>query len=156
MKNIFLFILSLSFLLLSCKDEYSICNPVKEVKFIGGFYQRVASSDVPTPAPSLSISLLNSTSLIYNNQANVIEFSFPLNELTDTSRYVVSLGNNQPKDTLIIVYNSQKSTTDGNACGIVVFHNIAQLYSTTNTIDSIKIIQPLVNTNAVQNAKIYF
>jgi Family of unknown function (DUF6452) len=155
-NNIFIIILSIVFFTSSCKDDYSICNPVKDVRFIGGFYQRTGGADVPYPAPSFSLSLLNNTSLIYNNQPNIIEFGMPLNELVTTSQYVLSLGNNLQKDTLTIVYSSQKSTTDGNACGIIVYHNISQLYSTTNTIDSVKLIQPLVNTNPVQNAKIYF
>jgi Family of unknown function (DUF6452) len=155
-SNIFIVFISLSFLITSCKDDYSICNPVKDIKFIGGFYQRTGGVDVPYPSQSFSLSLLNSTNLIYNNQPNTIEFGMPLNELATTSQYVLSLGNNLPKDTLTIVYSSQKSTTDGNACGIIVYHNISQLYSTTNTIDSVKLIQPLVNTNPVQNAKIYF
>jgi Family of unknown function (DUF6452) len=155
-STIFIAIISLSFLIPSCKDDYSICNPVKDIKFIGGFYQRIAGADVPTPAPNFSLSLLNNTSFIYTNQPNTLEFGMPLNELVNTSQYVLSLGNGQTKDTLTIVYSSQKSTTDGNACGIVVYHNISQLYSTTNTIDSIKLTQPQVNTNPIQNAKIYF
>jgi hypothetical protein len=158
MKNstIFIAIISLSFLIASCKDDYSICNPVKDVKFIGGFYQRIGGADVPSPAPNFSLSLLNNTSFIYTNQPNTIEFGMPLNELSDTSRYVLSLINGQPKDTLTIVYSSQKSTSDGNACGIVVVHTISGLYSTRNTVDSVKLMQPLVNTNPMQNAKIYF
>ena len=155
-SNIFIAFIFFYFLIASCKDDYSICNPVRDVKFIGGFYQRVGGADVPTAAPSLTISLLNNSTLIYSNQANTLQFGVSLNELADTSRFVVSLGNNLPKDTLSIVYSSQKNTTDGNACGIVVYHNVSQVYSTLNTIDSIKLIQPLVNTNAVQNAKIYF
>jgi Family of unknown function (DUF6452) len=155
-NNIFIIILSIVFFTSSCKDDYSICNPVKDVKFIGGFYQRIGGADVPYPAPSFSLSLLNSNNLIYNNQANTIEFGMPLDELASTSKYVLSMGNGLQKDTLTIVYSSQKSTTDGNACGIIVYHNISQLYSTTNTIDSVKLTQPLVNTNPVQNAKIYF
>jgi Family of unknown function (DUF6452) len=155
-SNIFIGIISLSFLIASCKDDYSICNPVKDVKFIGGFYKRIGGSDVPSPVPSFSLSLLNNTSFIYNNQPNTIDFGMSLNELADTSRYVLSFGNSYPKDTLTIVYASQRSITDGNACGIVVFHNIFQTYSTTNTIDSIKLIQTSVNTNPLQNAKIYF
>lgn len=155
-SNILIAIVSLSFLIASCKDDYSICNPVKDVKFIGGFYQRTGGADVPYPAPSFTLTLLNNTSLIYNNQPNTIEFGMPLNELTSTSQYVLSLGNNLPKDTLTIIYSSQKSTSDGNACGIIVYNTISQLYSTTNTIDSVKLLQPLVNTNPVQNAKIYF
>jgi Family of unknown function (DUF6452) len=155
-SNILIVILSLSFIIISCKDDYSICNPVKDVKFIGGFYQRTGGLDVPFAAPSFTLSLLNNTSLIYNNQPNTIEFGIRLNELASTSQYVLSLGNALPKDTLTIVYSSQSSTTDGNACGITVYHNISQLYSTTNTIDSVKLVQPLVNANPVQNAKIYF
>ncbi len=155
-SNIFIGIISLSFFLTSCKDDYSICNPVKDVKFIGGFYQISGGVDVPNPAPSFSLSLLNNTTLIYNNQPNTIEFGMPLDELASTSKYVLSIGNGLPKDTLTIVYSSQKSTTDGNACGIVVYHNVSQVFSTTNTIDSVKLIQSLVNTSKVQNAKIYF
>jgi hypothetical protein len=155
-SNIFIGIISLSLLIISCKDDYSICNPVKDIRFIGAFYQRIGGIDVPTPAPSFSVSLLNSASLIYNNQPNTLEFAVPLNEFADTSRFVLSLGNGQPKDTLTVVYSSQKNTTDGNACGIIVVHTISGLYSTRNTIDSVKLIQPLVNTNPVQNAKIYF
>jgi hypothetical protein len=155
-SNIFIALITLSFLIPSCKDDYSICNPVRDIRFIGGFYKRAGGSDVPTPAPSLSISLLNNTNLIYNNQPNTIEFAVPLNELADTSRFVLSLGNSQPKDTLTVVYSSQKSTTDGNACGIVVVHAVSELFSTTNTIDSVKLIQPLVNTSPMQHAKIYF
>ncbi len=154
--NAFIGIITLTLFITSCKDDYSICNPVRDVKFTGGFYKRVAATDVPSPAPNFSLSLINNISLVYNNQPNVIEFGVPLNELADTSKYVLSLDNGQPKDTLTIVYSSQRSTTDGNACGIVTYHNISQVYSTTNTIDSIKLIQPLVNTSQVQNAKIYF
>ena len=155
-SHVFIGIVSLSFFIASCKDDYSICNPVKDVKFIGGFYLRSGGVDVPNPASGFSLSLLNSNSLIYNNQPNTIEFGMPLDELTTISKYVLSMGSSLPKDTLTIIYSSQKSTTDGNACGIIVYHNISQLLSTTNTIDSVKLIQPLVNTNAVQNAKIYF
>ena len=155
-SNIFIAFIFFCFLIASCKDDYSICNPVRDVKFIGGFYQRVGGADVPTAAPSLSVSLLNNSTPIFNNQPNTLQLAVFLNELADTSHYVVTLGNNLPKDTLSIVYSSQKNTTDGNACGIVVYHNISQVYSTLHTIDSIKLIQPLVNTNPVQNAKIYF
>jgi Family of unknown function (DUF6452) len=155
-RRIFIAILSVIFLLESCRDDYSICNPTKDVRFIGGFYQRISGVDVPTPVPSLSLSLLNSSDLIYNNQPNLLEFALPLNQLADSSKYVLSLGNSQPIDTMTIVYYSQSGPADANACGLFFVHTISKIYSTKNTIDSIKIIQPAVNTNALQNAKIYF
>jgi hypothetical protein len=155
-RHFFIAILSIVFLVASCRDDYSICNPTKDVRFIGGFYQRVSGVDVPTPAPSLTVFLLNSTDIIYNNQPNLLEFALPLNQLADSLKYVLSLGNNQPIDTMTIVYSSQSGPADANACGLFFVHTISKIYSTKNTIDSIKIIQPAVNTSSVQNAKIYF
>lgn len=155
-RNFFIAILSIIFLVGSCRDDYSICNPTKDVRFVGGFYQRVSGVDLPTPVPSFSLSLLNSTDLIYNSQPNLLEFALPLNQSFDSAKYVLSLGNNQPLDTMTIIYTSQNGPAEANACGLFFVHTISKIYSTKNTIDSVKIIQPLVNSSSVQNAKIYF
>jgi hypothetical protein len=158
MKNSFIIIVFLVFCknLVSCKDEYTICNPVKEVKFIAGFYQKVAGADVATQPPSLNVLMLNNTTPLYNNQNNLIEFGVTLNPLTDTARYSIGLATNLPKDTITIVYLSQNSRGEIGDCGNVNIHSITKIYTTTNTIDSITTIQPLVNTRPQQNAKIYF
>ncbi len=152
----FIAILSAVFLITSCRDDYSICNPTKDVRFIGGFYQRISGVDVPIQAPSLSIILLNAANPIYSNEPNLLEFSLPLNQQVDSAKYVLSLGNNQPLDTMTIVYSSQNAPADANACGLYFVHTISKIYTTKNTIDSVKLIQPLINTSAMQNAKIYF
>ncbi len=155
-RHIFIAIIAVVFLVASCRDDYSICNPTKDVRFVGGFYQRVSGVDVPTPVPSFSLFLLNSTDLIYSSQPNLLEFALPLNQLADSAKYVLSLGNNQPIDTMTIVYSSQNGPADANACGLFFVHTISKIYSTKNTIDSVKIMQPLVNTSTIQNVKIYF
>lgn len=141
--------------LYSCKDEYTICNQSKEVNFTAGFYQRAGNADVSAPAPSLTIFLLNGTGAIYSQQQNVPSFGIPLNPSVDSSRYVITVANNLQSDTLTIVYTSQSSSLSAE-CGSIILNNITRLYSTTHTIDSVKITSAAINTAAVQNAKIYY
>ncbi len=157
MKNYLLTILFffLFFCLTSCRDEYSICNLGKDVKFFAGFYQKIAGNEVTATAPNLTIALLNTSNPIYNNEANVTVFSLPLNGTVDSAKYVITIANNLPKDTLTIVYTSQSNIISAE-CGSAIYNNVTKLYSTYNTIDSVKIILPAVNTSLLQNAKIYF
>jgi hypothetical protein len=141
--------------LYSCKDEYTLCNLTKEVNFTAGFYQRVGATDISTPAPSLTIFLLNGTSPIYSQQQNAASFALPLNPAADSSRYVIAVANGAPPDTLTIVYTSQSSLLSAE-CGSVTVNNITRLYSTTHTIDSVKITASSINTTPMQNAKIYY
>ena len=141
--------------LYSCKDEYTLCNLPKEVNFTAGFYQRVGTTDVSAPAPSLTIFLLNGTNPIYSQQQNAASFGIPLNPAVDSSRYVITVVNGAQSDTLTIVYTSQSSTLSAE-CGSVILNNITRLYSTAHTIDSVKITSSAVNTTPLQNAKIYY
>ena len=141
--------------LYSCKDEYTLCNLPKEVNFTAGFYKRVGTADVSSPAPSLTLFLLNGTSPIYSQQQNAASFGIPLNPAVDSSRYVITLANGAQSDTLTIVYTSQSSTLSAE-CGSVILNNITRLYSTAHTIDSVKITSSAVNTTPLQNAKISY
>lgn len=143
-----------AFTFFSCKDEYSICTLSKSVNFIGGFYQRTGGVDVAVQAPSLSVGLLNGPNLV-SQQQNASVTVIPLNPTIDSARFLISVANNLQSDTLTVIYSSQTVILSAE-CGDVITHNIARFYSTTHTIDSVKLISPAVNTNPVQNAKIYF
>lgn len=146
---LFLFILS------SCKDEYTICTLAKEVNFTSAFYRHVGANDVAVSAPVLSVFALNAPTSIYNRQANASSFLLPLNPAADSARYVIIVDDNTTSDTLTVVYTSQ-STILSPECGSVITNNISRLYSTTHTIDSVKIISNAVSTTSMQNARIYF
>jgi Family of unknown function (DUF6452) len=148
-------LLFISIICNSCKDDYNICGEPKEVKFIAGFYQRIGNSDVPIQAPNLTIRLSSTSIPVYNNQINVSSFGFPLILNGDTSKYIINLGNNYPQDTLTIIYTTQGANTLPE-CGVLFFHTITKLTSTTNSIDSVFITNPSLNTSLAQNAKIYF
>jgi Family of unknown function (DUF6452) len=139
----------------SCRDEYNICNLNKDVNLIGGFYQNIGGNEITAVAPNLTITTLNGTSSIYSSQPNISIFSFPLNASVDSAKYVFTIANNLPKDTLTIVYSS-KSEVISAECGSAVYNTITKLTSTKNTIDSVKIVSANVNTLLLQNIKIYY
>ena len=154
-KKLFLILIVGASFLTACKDEYTICNLSKDVRFIASFYQRNNGADVLTPAPNLNITLLPNNTSLYTQQANVATFSFPLNPLVDSAKYSFKLANNLQADTVTIVYTSTGANLSLE-CGAVTYHNITKITSTLNTIDSIKITNAVLNTNLLQNAKFYF
>ncbi|MEJ7609764.1 MAG: DUF6452 family protein [Ferruginibacter sp.] len=145
----------ISLFLVTCKDEYTICNLSRNVNFNAGFYQRLSGADVSVVVPGLTVYLLNnSSSPIFNNQQNARSFSLPLEPFKDSSRYVISITSGQP-DTLTIVYNTVSATLS-EACGSVFHNNLIKVYSTANTLDSARIVNPAVTSAGLENARIYF
>lgn len=150
-----LFLSAIILFLNSCKDEYTLCSTSKTVSFIGGFYQKISGSDVSARVPNLNIYLLNTgSSAIYSNQQNAHTFSLPLNPQADSSRYVISISAAQ-SDTLTIVYSTQ-SISLSPECGSVFNNNITKVYTTAHSLDSAVLINAVINTNPLENAKIFF
>jgi flagellar basal body P-ring protein FlgI len=154
-----LFYITFSFFLIvflfSCKDDYTICNEEKNVRLSINFYQRIGNIEVAATAPDLKVFNYRTNVVVYNNQPNLSMFSLALDEAKDTTQFTLSLANNLPLDTLTFIYSSQPKVISQD-CGIIYTHSIIKAYTTTNSLDSIKIINPLVNTSLVQNAKLYF
>lgn len=142
-------------LLTACQDQYDICDKPKTVTFNAGFYEVTGGTETPVYADTLSISILNSSSGIYNQVAHVSKFSFPLNPVLDSNRYYIKMANSWPGDTLTVVYSSQ-SMNISPECGNVDVQTISRVYSTLHKIDSVKLINSSVNTNPAENLKIYF
>ncbi len=155
MKCFFLFLIVI-FSIGGCKDEYNICNEPKDVRFISNFYQKIGAVEQLSSAPNLNVSSIPGNASVYLNQTNVNSFSIPLNIGVDSAKYIISLSSTLPQDTLTIVYTTQGGQNISPNCPPLFFHNITKLYSTTNTIDSVNIINPVLNTSLSQNAKIYF
>ncbi len=153
-KLILIFIVGINFFT-SCKDEYTLCDLSKDVRFIASFNQRINGTDVLMAAPNLSITQLSNNSALYTQQVNVSTFSFPLSPVADSAKYSFKLANNLQADTVTIIYTST-GTNLSLECGPVTYHNISKIKTTTNTLDSVKITNPVLNTDLLQNAKFYF
>jgi hypothetical protein len=151
--SLFLVVIIMSFL--SCRDDYSICNQGKEVRFKADFFEAPTGVDIPKNASSLSVLLLNSSTAIYSNQPNVNNFFLSLNPQIIAAKYVINVGNNFQADTITINYTTQ-STIISAECGNANFNSISTIQTTLHTIDSVKISNGLVTNSPMQNAKIYF
>jgi Family of unknown function (DUF6452) len=151
-----IFVVFLSVCFLGCKDEYSICEEPKDVRFIASIYQKSGNTDILTSVPSLNLYSIQGATSIYASQPNISSFNIPLSVSLDSAKYLISFSNSLPVDTLTIVYTSEGKINLSPNCPPIFIHNITKAYSTFNTIDSIKIINQAVNASLSQNAKIYF
>ncbi len=141
----------------SCKDEYTFCETPTAVSFNNQFFKPAmgATPETPTLAPNLNIKLISSGTSIYSNQPNIIGFVLNLSPASDTARYQISIDNVQPKDTLTIVYNSTKVNLSA-VCGDVFYKRILSYKTTTHTIDSVRLTNPIVTNIEVENARVFF
>ena len=149
-----LLFLVLSIAMVTCKDDYNICDQSKNVFFKAGFYNASTGVDSVHTAPSFSFAVLGNN-YIYKQQSNISTFVFSLNSAVDSASYFISLSNTLPADTLTLVYTTQ-SMLISPECGSVFINTITRVYSTSHTIDSVKISNPAVNLASNENVKIYF
>ncbi len=139
----------------SCTDQYTICNQSKFANLNASFYKITTGGEVDNTPASLTLSVLNSSSFIYNQQPNVPLISTGLNPLADSVSYYIKLSVAMPADTVKIVYsNSIKNLSL--ECGEINVYDIIRINTTANTIDSIKIVNPAVRNDYQKNLKIYY
>ncbi len=148
-------IFTITLLTSSCRDEFTLCTQSKDVKFNANFYEKNSNIDVPKSAPSLTIYPLGNPLPIVNGLANTQAFSLALDNIIDTSKFVISISNGLPKDTIKIIYSSQSVLLSVD-CGNIINYNLAKITTTKHTIDTIKISSPIVSNRLLRNAKFYF
>jgi hypothetical protein len=146
------FIGAMGLSLFSCSDEYTICDSPLNVNLNGSFYKDSLGVAVIKQPSSFSISELNGT-VIYTNSDRTA-FFLSLNPNTDTSRFVITLEGNTP-DTFKVAYSTQVQTVSPN-CGNVNIFNISGVITSKNTVDSIVLANPSVNTFIALNIKVFY
>ena len=145
-------LIAASFFYTSCSDEYTICESPVNVSLNAGFYKNIAGTDsVATPA-SFSVSVLNGAAIL-TNASNRNGFFASLNPATDTSRFVITIEGTT--DTFKVAYSTQVQNVSVN-CGDVNIYTLSAVSSTRHAIDSIKIVNPAVNTALPQNIRIFY
>lgn len=156
MKRIFTFIFLFVAVVLftSCHDTYSICDLNKTVTVKANLYTKVGGVESLASAPLFTLSVLNSPNKLYDQTPNVSTFGFILNPTTDSAKYIIKTSATLPLDTLTLFYTTQ-TVTLSQECGSINTHQITNVKTTLNTLDSVKIINPTVNNIFIDNLKIY-
>lgn len=139
----------------ACTDEYTICENPKDVRVEVNFYTSSNGTDLPKNAPNLNLTLLNSNTKIIINNPNRTGFAADLNPMVDSSKFSISIDDTQPKDTITFFYTSTKTNISA-LCGDAFFNKLLKVKSTTNTFDSIKLVNNDVTNITKENVRIYF
>ncbi len=148
-------IIVLLFTLFTCNDKYTICEQSKDVHLKGVFFSKSGNIFTETTVNSLSINILDSSSFIYKNQPDLSSFIFGLQSLADSAKYVIKIDNALQADTVTLYYTSA-SFSLSSACGSIIIHELVDVKTTSNTLDSVKInVAKIDNTNSM-NLKLFF
>ncbi|MCP9752739.1 DUF6452 family protein [Ferruginibacter sp. HRS2-29] len=146
-------LIAASLLYTSCADEYTICESPVNVTLNADFYRNNGTSDVLTQPGSFSLTTLSGISML-TNVSNRSGFQAPLNPVTDTAGFILSIEGNIP-DTFKVAYTTQVQTVSAN-CGNVNIYTVSAVSTTHHIIDSIKLVNPAVNTLQQQNIRIFY
>ena len=139
----------------SCEDNYTICNEPKVVSFKGAFYKKTGGVDVASSVSLLSIRPITTTAYIYNQQPAVAGFSFALDPVLDSAKYIFKIDNSANQDTVSLYYTNQLQLLS-EICGSITTHNLTYVKTTKHVLDSMMIIAPKVDNQSNVNLKIYF
>jgi hypothetical protein len=96
---------------------------------------------------------LNSNSLIYDLKDSLSSVFLPLNQLQDNCIFVLSI--ESIVDTLWFDYTRKLDFISEN-CGYAMRFSITSMEATHHLIDSISIINPVVNNNESENIKVFY
>ncbi len=141
--------------IIGCTDKYTICDQSRTVNYKAGFYNKNGTADVPATPVSLTLTFPGVSSYIYFQAAGISTLNLALNPASDSVRYRVQVENALREDTLTLVYTTQLQTLSPE-CGDIYVHRLTRAYTTTYTLDSVRIVNPVVNTTSLQNLRIYY
>ncbi|MDB5201982.1 MAG: hypothetical protein JWQ27_1391 [Ferruginibacter sp.] len=143
------------FFIASCSDVYTICTASTAVNLSAGFYKANSFPEVKRAASNFTITNLNSNTVIYNQFANLTDFYLVLDPTRDTAKYAFRVNGISQADTISFVYQTTTKAISLE-CGSVKVHRLTSVYATSNTIDTIKLVNPEVTNDLAENIRIYF
>jgi hypothetical protein len=139
----------------ACEDSYTICEQPKQVNYQARFFTRNGAAEVPATPTALTLTFPGATTFIYNQQPNVPLLLLGLSPSADSVKYFIRVNNALPADTMTLFYNNTTQNL-GPECGDIMVHNFTRVHTTTNTLDSVKIVAPSVNNVVRENLRIYY
>lgn len=158
MKKYLTYFLWLACLFFSACEEDN-CPPnalsYATFSFVNEKGEKVAYKDSLTVVGCTEFSTLNtSRDTIINRQTNTSILSLPLSYGKQTI-FLLHYMNIGKTDTLIIRHDSNPAITNIE-CGSMMFHRITQVETRASILDSLVIINPVVDNYEKENCKIYF
>lgn len=156
-KNVnirWIFTLAVLSVLVSCKDSYTICDQNRTSTANGNFYSISGGVETENRPASLTIGELNGGNTIINSPFPT-SFSLILVPNRDSMSFTVRTSGTAPIDTIKLRYATTTTILSEN-CGAISQYQLRSISTTTNTIDSIRIINPLADQLLGNNFRIFY
>lgn len=147
-----LYVTGFCLLFFSCESEES-CEQSTVSALNAGFYSILDSIPESTSVDNFTVyGIGREDSLIYDQASSVGSFVLPLSPSCDTTGFVFTLG--AATDTVTFLYSRELHLLSME-CGFVTYYYIERIDNTSNTIDSISVVNKKVTTGDDENIQIY-
>lgn len=148
-----------AFLLLfisACNQDINICEQPTDVKLTIGLYHKIDSTQiVDTLLPISFIKTLHQPPVVLIDSSLQQSFSLPLNQLADSSGFIIQPNSSTIADTIMVYYTRQpKLLSPG--CGFVTFFQIDTLITTFHHIDSSAIVNKSVINVHTEHIRLFY
>ena len=147
-----LYITGFCLLFFSCESDES-CEQSTVSALNAGFYTIVDSIPEAIKADNFTVyGIGREDSLIYDQASSVGSFVLPLSSFCDTTGFVFILG--AETDTIRFLYSRELHLLSME-CGFATYYYIERIDNTSNTIDSVCVVNEKVTTGDDENIQIY-
>ena len=147
-----LYITGFCLLFFSCESDES-CEQSTVSVLNAGFYTVVDSLPISASVGNFTVyGIGRADSLIYDQASSVGSFGLPLSPSCDTTGFVLTMGTET--DTIIFLYSRELHLLSLE-CGFTTYYYIERINNTSNTIDSVSVVNEKVTTGDDENIQIY-
>jgi hypothetical protein len=151
-KQNFHFLLICIILVSSCSHKTE-CDETLNSSADIGFYTITNQSEVSAVFDNVTALGVQSDSLLYNESDNLSSVFLPMDHSLDSCIFVMRI--EAVTDTLKFRYTRKLDFISEN-CGFSTEFTLIKLETTNYLIDSVKIVNPVINRSQSENIKIYY
>ncbi len=136
--------------LFSCGNSDCVLTNTSYTVF--GFYNQ--EDKAVSMSGTVSVTAAGTDSVLINQESNPSQFQLPLSYTSLVDTFVIHY-TELMVDSVFVTHENVPHFLSMD-CGTGMYHNLQEVRSTNNAIDSIKIVNSEVTYNATENIKIYF
>ncbi|SFV30500.1 DUF6452 family protein [Thermoflavifilum thermophilum] len=149
-------IVCLLMIISACNQDIKICEEPTDVKLTIGFYHKIDSTQYQDTSLSLAyVQTLHQPPVLLIDTSTFQSISLPLNQLADSSGFIIQPDSVNLADTILIYYaRQQKLLSPG--CGFVTFFTIDTIHYTTHHIDSASVVNKSVINIHEEHIRLFY
>jgi hypothetical protein len=140
----------------ACNQDIRICEEPTDVKLTIGFYHRIDSTQYRDTSLAIAyVQTLHQPPIWIIDRSVKHSISLPLNQLADSSGFIIQPDSVNAADTILIYYTRQQKLLSP-GCGIVTFFTLDTLHYTKHHIDSASIVNKSVINIHEEHIRLFY